>query len=93
MKRRRPHQLRFLLPLRWAILTLTLAWALDGIQSAVCSLQQTGGRCAAVVPGWMAVAVAVAIALSVAASAYRYWLDFFQGEYYLDLVDPHWRDR
>ncbi len=93
MKRRHPYQMRFLLPLSWAVLALTLDWAIHAIQLAVCGMLPTGARCPAVFPTWLGLALLLTVPLAFAACAYRYWRDFILGEYYLDLEDPHWRDR
>lgn len=90
---RRPSQYRFLAPLRWAALAFAFAYAIGGIQTVVCGLMPKGAQCPAILPDWMGFAVVATILLSAAASAHRYWLDFQRGEYYLDLEDPHWRDR
>ncbi|MFT3821833.1 MAG: hypothetical protein QM750_30140 [Rubrivivax sp.] len=90
---RRPSQLRFLAPLRWAALALVVTWAVGGIQDVVCGLMPKGAQCPAILPEWFGFAVVATVLLSAAASAHRYWLDFHKGEYYLDLEDPDWRNR
>lgn len=92
-RHRRPSQLRFLAPLRWAVLATVLVWAMSSVQGVVCGLMPRGAACPVVLPDWMGIALLATIFLSLAASAHRYWLDFHKGEYYLDCEDPHWRDR
>lgn len=93
MKHKRPHQLRFLRPLRWAILAIACGWFFNGAQSAICSMQSKGVQCLASIPAWLGDALFVVMVLAIAASGYRFWLDFHKGEYYLDLTNPHWRNR
>lgn len=93
MRRRRPFKLRFLFPLQWAVIALGVAGVVRGLRSAVCSMLPGGAQCPAIVPEWLGMATFAVALLAVADSAYRYWLDFHQGEYYMDVIDPDWRDR
>lgn len=91
MKHRRPHPLRCLYPLRWAVLAIAFGWFASAIQSVICGMQPHGARCPALFPTWLGDGLFVAAVLAIAAAAYRFWLDFYRGEYYLDISDSHRR--
>lgn len=93
MKRRRPHPLRCLRPLRWAGLAFAFGWFASTIQSLICGMQPRGVLCSALFPPWLGDGLILVAVLAIAAAAYRFWLDFYRGEYYLDLSDPNWRQR
>lgn len=93
MKRRRPHRLRFLRPLRWAVLAVAFGWFAGAIQSVICGVQPQVARCPALFSPWVDVGLFLVAVLLIAAATYRFWLDFYRGEYYLDLSDPDWRQR
>lgn len=93
MKRCRPHRLRFLRPLRWAVLAFAFGWFAGAIQSVICGMQPQGARCSALFPPWAGDGLFVVAVLAIAAAAYRFWLDFYRGGYYLDLSDPDWQQR
>lgn len=91
MKRRRPHPLRCLRPLRWALLAFAFGWSVSAIQSVICRMQPQEARCSPLVSPWFGDGLFLLAVLAIAAAAYRFWLDFYQGEYYRDLSDPNWR--
>ena len=93
MKHRRPHPLRFLRSLSWAGLALAFGWLASAIQSVICGRLPQGAQCSPLIAPWVGVGLLLIVVLAIAAAAYRFWLDFFRGEYYLDLSDPLWRQR
>lgn len=91
MKHRRPHPLRCLRPLRWAALAIAFGWFASAFQSVICGMQPQGARCPELFPPWLGHGLFGVAVLAIVGVLYRFWLDFYRGEYYLDLSDPNWR--
>lgn len=68
-----------------------IIWFSDQLMATVCNHLLRGSTCPVVVPGWVWGATILVVMGTVLASVRRYWLDFHQGEYYLDLQNPDWR--
>jgi hypothetical protein len=85
--------MRFLSHLGMSACALAFLLAMGTVERVACGLQPAGAICSYVLPEWFEFGLWAAVVLGFALSARRYWLDFYRGEYYLDLEDPHWRDR
>ena len=82
-RRKRPSQLRFLVPVLTGAPTLAVLWTANSIQGVVC---KPGIPCPGLPPVVTYTLLAV-FCLGFLASGYRAYRDFVLGEYWIDLVD------
>jgi hypothetical protein len=92
---KRPSKLRFMWPLPYGAAALFFLWAVDTVQSVICSMGplQPVACPQLSLPEWLLWAPWLVALWALLVSAHRYWRDFYCGDYYLDYDDPHWRDR
>lgn len=86
---RRPSEFRFLVGTMYGGLALVIAFALTKLDSAVCSMitrWSPGASCSVVPPAAMQVLV-IAAAAGALYSVYRFYRDFYAGDYYADLAE------
>lgn len=90
MRRRakRPSQYRFLAGAGFAVLVLFGTIALRLFESGLCGLYSMAQppTCSILPPALYTIAFAVEV-LGCAYSAYRFYRDFYKGDYYIDLAE------
>jgi hypothetical protein len=74
-RRRRPSELRCLVPLLTGLPALLMPWFAQSLMNIAC---RPAVQSCSQLPGWL---------VGLAYSAYRYYRDFIKGDYYIDLAE------
>lgn len=89
-RRARPSQYRYLSELKPTLLAALAAFIFSQASNMVCAvaaLGQVQEQCGLPIPGYVWLAIAAIGVYGIVASAYRYYRDFYMGEYWEDFID------